>query len=147
MRSRSLACGVLVLVLTAALAGAAPGGKGKAGEQGTWKVTVTPDAAAAAKEEKEFDDTLILHKGKFRSTACDAYGFGEAPYRVEGSHWMSDAESKKEGKNHWHGEVEGDTVTGQLTWTKTDGSVMNYTFTGTRAGEQAQTRESKEPKK
>jgi len=147
MRIRSFACGVLVLILMAALAGAAHAGKAKAGEEGTWKVKVSPDADAAAKGEKEFDDTLILHKGKFRSTACDAFGFGEAPYRVEESHWMSDPESKKEGKNHWHGEVAGDSVTGQLTWTKTDGSVLNYTFTGTRASEQAQTRESGKSKK
>jgi len=143
MRNGLFAFGLLILVLAVASPGAALAARGKAGEEGTWKVKVTPDAASAAKGEKEFDDTLVLRKGKFRSTACEAHGFGEAPYRVEGSHWMSDAGSRKEGRNHWHGEVTGDSVEGQMTWTRADGSVLNYTFTGSRAGEQPQTRQTR----
>ena len=142
MRNGLFAFGLLILVLAVASPGAAIAARGKAGEEGTWKVKVTPDAASAAKGEKEFDDTLVLRKGKFRSTACEAHGFGEASYRVEGSHWMSDAGSRKEGRNHWHGEVTGDSVEGQMTWTRADGSVLNYTFTGSRAGGQPQTRKS-----
>jgi hypothetical protein len=150
LRNKSLTPGVLVLVLALGFAGtaaAAKGAKKNAGEEGTWTVKVTPDAASAAKGEKEFDDTLVLHKGKFRSSACEAYGFGEAAYRVEGNHWMADGASPKEGRNHWHGELTGGTVDGEMTWTKLDGSVLNYTFTGSRAPAQPQTKGSKKSAK
>jgi len=144
MRNRLAWLAILVLVLAALSPLAMAGGKGKSEgkpptppEAGNWKVVVTPDADAAAKGEKAFDDTLILHKAKFKSTACVPYGFDSAPYKVEAGAWMSDMESQKEGKSHWHGEVSGDSITGKMTWTKPDGTVFNYTFSGTRTGEQA----------
>ncbi len=153
MRRRFMVLSVLALALAVTAPGMALAAKAakppkpkKVSPEGTWNVKVTPDSAAAAKGEKEFDDTLILHHGKFRSTACDAHGFAEAPYRVDGSHWLTDAVSRTEGKNHWHGEVSGDSVSGQMTWTKSDGSVLNYTFTGLRSGEQPQTREGGKPR-
>jgi len=143
MKSKLACVAISALALASFLSAAAPAGKVKApakpsdpSEQGTWKVRVTPDADAAAKGEKEFDDTLILHKGKFRSAACVPYGFDTASYRVEAGTWMADAQSPKEGKNHWHGEVSGDSVSGRLTWTKADGMILNYTFRGTRVGGQ-----------
>ena len=147
MRNKSWALPVLVvaLVATAGMALLPAKAKVKVNVEGTWNVHVTPEAGAAAKGEKEFDDTLLLQKGKFHSSACDAYGFGQTPYRVEENHWMSDGVSTKEGKNHWHGEVTGDSVSGQMTWTKADGSVLNYTFTGTRAAAESQTKGSKKP--
>ena len=142
MRNGLFAFGLLILALAVASQGAALAARGKAGEEGTWNVKVVPDAATAAKGEKEFDGTLVLRKGKFRSTACEPQGFREAPYRVEGSHWMSDAASPTEGRKHWHGEVTGDSVKGQMTWTRANGAVLNYTFTGVRAGEGPQTGKS-----
>ena len=147
MRHKTLAAGIAVLALAVLSAGAPLSAKGKGAEEGTWKVTVTPDTASAAKGEKEFEDTLVLHKGKFRSTACAAYGFREASYRTEGNNWMSDVFSDKQGKNHWHGLVDGDSVSGQLTWTKADGSVMNYTFTGKRTGSGPPAKTTKKPGK
>jgi hypothetical protein len=133
-----------VWILAGALAAPAVAAKPAArpAEEGIWKVQVTPDAEAAAKGEKAFEDTLILKKGKFRSTACEPYGFGPAAYRVEGTAFLADPESGKEGKSHWHGEVDGDGVTGRMRWTKPDGTVFNYTFEGHRAGSQTQTRKS-----
>jgi hypothetical protein len=138
---------ILVMVLSgvgaAALAAGKPAGKPKGSakpatppEAGSWKVRVTPDAGATAKGEKEIEDTLVLKNGKFHSPACDPYGFLPAPYRVEGSTWISDTESKTDGKIHWHGEASGDSMTGWMVWTKLDGSMLNYTFTGSRAGSQ-----------
>ncbi|HMC83864.1 MAG TPA: hypothetical protein VKL61_11615 [Candidatus Polarisedimenticolia bacterium] len=132
-----------VLVMALVLVGAASSAKSDASpEKGIWKLKVVPDAEAAAKGEKEFEDTLILKGGKLRSTACEPYGFGSASYKMDGNTWMSDMESKKEGKNHWHGEVDGDHLTGRMTWTKADGTVLNYTFEGHRAEAQTQTRKS-----
>src|SRR5882672_7795806 len=91
-----------VLLMALVLVGTVASAKSNASpEKGTWKVRVMPGAEAAAKGEKEFDDTLILKGGNFRSTACEPYGFGSASYKMDGNTWMSDMESKKEGKNHW----------------------------------------------
>lgn len=146
MRNRTVALAVVILVLAAAASAPAIFSKDKSGAEGVWKVKLTPDADAAAKGEKESDDTLVLKSGKFHSTGCDAYGFGPTSYKVEGNHFMADTESKKEGKIHWHGEVGGDTVSGQMTWTKTDGNVVNYTFSGTRSGEPPQAETGKKAK-
>ena len=112
-------------------------------EAGTWRVSVVPEPEAAAKGEKEFEDTLVLDKGKFKSTACASYGFGTVPYKVEAGTWIADMDSPKEGKAHWHAEVSGDSLSGKMTWIKTDGTLLNYSFSGARAGGQdAQTQKS-----
>src|SRR5574341_1015822 len=121
----------LILVSTQAQAKSAA-----SAEKGTWEVKVMPDDEASAKGEKESDDTLTFMKGKFHSTGCDPYGFGPAAYKMDGNTWMSDTESKTDGRLHWHGEVSGDTINGRMTWTKPDGTVLNYTFEGHRAGAQ-----------
>lgn len=141
MRNRLAVFGVLLVALAAASAGLLAKGESSP-EVGTWNVKVVPDAEGATKGEKEFDDTLTLKKGKFKSSACEPYGFGSTPYTVEGSSWMTDQESKNEGKSHWHGEVSGDAMSGKMTWTKPDGTVLNYAFQGTRAAAQTQTRKS-----
>ena len=110
MRNGLFVFGLLILVLAVASQGAALAARGKGAEEGTWKVKVTPDTATAAKGGEKFDSTLVLRKGKFHSAACESQGFGEASYRVDGSHWMSDAGSGKEGRKHWHGEVTGASV-------------------------------------
>src|SRR5215831_12616636 len=110
MGNKRLVAGVVIFALALAGAGSPRAAtskkpkKPKVSEEGTWTVKVTPDAPSASKGEKEFDDTLILRKGKFRSTACEAHGFGEAAYRTEENHWMADGASLSEGKIHWHGE-------------------------------------------
>jgi len=105
-------------------------------EQGTWKVKVTPDGDAASKGEKQTEDTLMIEQGIFRSTAWDPYGFPPVPYTLQGTTFTADPVSRQAGKIHWSGIVSGDTVAGRMLWTKKDGSVLNYTFSGTRAPQQ-----------
>ena len=147
MRNRLARLGILLLVLGVLSSQAPAAVKGKSGkpgvkpppppaEAGSWSVTVAPESDAAAKGEKQFDDTLVLNKGKFQSTACLTYGFGTVPYRVAADTWMADSESPKEGKTHWHGEVSGNSISGKMTWTKPDGTVLSYSFSGARAGAQ-----------
>jgi AhpD family alkylhydroperoxidase len=56
-------------------------------------------------------DTLIFKEGRFRSVACEKYGFMETGYasRKEGSRTIFelDVENEKGAKNHWNGSVEG----------------------------------------
>jgi len=128
--------GVAFLALVA-LAGPALARKPtRSPEQGTWKVKVTPDADAAAKGEKQTEDTLMIEQGILRSTTWDAYGFPPSPYTLQGTTFTADPLSRQAGKIHWSGIVTGDAVAGRMVWTRKDGSVLNYTFSGSRAPRQ-----------
>ena len=64
-------------------------------------------------------DTLIFDKGRFRSTACDRYGYADGPYRalVSGDSvtFEAETESPKYGKLLWKGVVRGHKLDGTLT--------------------------------
>ena len=64
-------------------------------------------------------DTLIFEGGRFRSTACDRYGYGDAPYSAteDGGAIVFEAEteSAKYGKLRWHGVIRGARLDGTLT--------------------------------
>jgi hypothetical protein len=57
-------------------------------------------------------DTLLFQGGRFRSTACDRYGYSDAPYRVvaagDAVTFEAETESPKYGKLVWRGVVRGD---------------------------------------
>jgi len=54
-------------------------------------------------------DTLIFKDGRFRSTACDRYGYSDAPYRSTAAgdavHFEAETESPRYGKLLWKGVV------------------------------------------
>ena len=62
-------------------------------------------------ETKGDADTLIFTNGRFQSTACTTYGYGDAPYRLakvgDAMHFEADTESKQYGKLLWRGVVRG----------------------------------------
>ena len=70
-------------------------------------------------------DEFQFHEGKFHSTACDPYGFGEGAYTtvVEGAAVTFEAEttSPTDGRMVWKGAVRGDTIEGTTTWYKKAG--------------------------
>jgi len=57
-------------------------------------------------------DTLTFAGGRFRSTACDRYGFGDAAYRAmaqgDAIVFEAETESAKYGKLVWRGTIRGD---------------------------------------
>lgn len=57
-------------------------------------------------------DMISFAGGRFRSSACDRYGYGDAPYRsvVQGDAiaFEAETESPKHGKLLWRGTVRGD---------------------------------------
>jgi len=144
--SRRLAWGTLLALLASGASAAAPAAKKhlpattrKApapppAEEGVWKVTLTPEPDAAARGEKVFEDTLTLQRGKFSSSACVPHGFSTIAYKVEAGLWSANGESPREGKVHWHGEVSGEAMSGKMVWTKSDGTILHYSFSGSRAG-------------
>ena len=75
-------------------------------------------------------DTFVFKDGRFRSTACDKYGFGDAPYAVkaDGGKMVVTAEttSKKEGTMTWALTVDGDALIGSSVWKKGDKAPKEY---------------------
>ena len=56
-------------------------------------------------------DTLVFKDGRFRSTACDKYGYSDAPYKVvatgDQTRFEAETQSAKYGKLVWSGVVHG----------------------------------------
>ncbi|MFT3956730.1 MAG: hypothetical protein QM722_20810 [Piscinibacter sp.] len=64
-------------------------------------------------------DTLIFAGGRFRSTACDRYGYGDGAYTVqldgERVRFDAETESPRYGRLRWHGTIAGHRLDGTLT--------------------------------
>ena len=71
-------------------------------------------------------DTLIFRDGRFRSTACDQYGYGDGPYTtsISGDAVLFEAqtESPNSGTLLWKGVVQSEKLDGTLTMIR-DGKV------------------------
>ncbi|MDQ6893799.1 MAG: hypothetical protein M3167_14100 [Acidobacteriota bacterium] len=111
----------------------------------------SPDAPAATLDGKTFagesaekgktkmdKDTVTFAGGRFRSQACDAYGFGDAPYVAttapDGSiSWSAETASAKEGKIQWKGKVKGDKLEGTYVWIKAGQAPIEYWMKATTA--------------
>lgn len=64
-------------------------------------------------------DTLTFERGRFRSSACDRYGYGDGSYRAraagDGLAFDAETESAQYGKLRWAGTVRGEKLEGTLT--------------------------------
>lgn len=71
-------------------------------------------------------DTLIFEGGRFRSTACDRYGYGDGVYRSQARDgsisFEAETESPQHGQLRWQGVVRGARLDGTLTMVR-DGQV------------------------
>jgi hypothetical protein len=72
-------------------------------------------------------DTLIFEGGRFRSTACDRYEYGDGAYRAQQRDgqisFEAETQSPKYGRLRWHGVVHGARLDGTLTMLR-DGQVL-----------------------
>lgn len=73
-------------------------------------------------------DSLIFNGGRFRSTACDRYEYGDGAYTVQALDggalaFSAETESPKYGRLRWHGVVRGKRLDGTLTMLR-DGQVL-----------------------
>ncbi len=111
----------------------------------------SPDGPAATLDGKAFTgesgekgktktdkDTLTFANGRFRSLACDAYGFGDAPYVATTAPdgtiaWTAETASAKEGKIQWKGKVKGDKLEGTYVWIKAGQAPIEYWMKATAA--------------
>jgi hypothetical protein len=72
-------------------------------------------------------DTIIFRDGRFRSTACDRYDYGDGAYTARaadgGVSFAAETESPKYGKLLWEGMVRGRRLDATLTMVR-DGKAM-----------------------
>ena len=126
MRNVLIAAAVCVVVMAGVCVAA-----GRDAFEGTWNVTLTADNG------KPYKDTLTFKNGKFASEHGKKLGFDTADYEADfrggqiGT-FTASAKSKKEGAAKWTGTLAAGQIQGTMAWTKGDGSVVNYTYTGTR---------------
>jgi hypothetical protein len=102
----------------------------------SWKVDVEPDTMAKDKGEKQFKDTLTFADGNVTLSTAKV-GSKASPYSMSQSgekDWTFKAEraSAGEGNSVWTGTVHDKSVEGKLIWTRTDGTVLTYTFKGSK---------------
>jgi hypothetical protein len=101
-----------------------------------WKVTVTPEDGSAG--AKEFQTILEFKGGKFTSSECAKMGFKPVEYDEEmapgglAASFTAEPVSEKHGKAKWHGNVTAGEMRGEMTLTKPDGTVVDYTIKGER---------------
>jgi len=102
----------------------------------SWKLDVEPDTMTKDKGEKQFKETMTFADGKV-SLSAPKVGFEASPYTVTTTgekEWTFKATrtSTGEGGAVWTGTVKGSSLDGKLIWTKNDGSVLTYTFKGSK---------------
>ena len=72
-------------------------------------------------------DTIIFRDGRFRSTACDRYDYGDGAYTATAAdgavRFEAQTESPKYGKLLWQGVVRGRRLDGSLTMVR-DGKTL-----------------------
>jgi len=102
----------------------------------SWKLDVEPDSMAKDKGEKQFKETLTFADGKVTLSAPKV-GSEASPYSVtkageKDMTFTAERVSYGEGSSVWTGTVHGKDVDGKMIWTKNDGSVLTYTFKGSK---------------
>lgn len=130
MRRVSLLMSALLLVSLVRIAQA------KDAFEGTvWHVTVTPDDDARGAGERPFEDTLTFKGGKFISDTFKGKGFDPVDFDEDSrrgplAEYTANIKSDKNGTAKWSGTTTGAEISGDLVWTKADGSVVNFSYTG-----------------
>lgn len=106
---------------------------------GKWKITITPDEENPG-NEKEYEDLLTFGGSKFFSTKFLALGFKPVVFESDTRRgplgtFIAKPESEKNGTMEWRGTTTGVDITGEMTWTKADGTALRYTYKGERQPE------------
>jgi hypothetical protein len=102
----------------------------------SWKVNVEPDAMAQKQGEKQFDETLTFAEGRL-SLRAPRVGFEGSPYTTSKAEktdvtFKAERLGTGEGSSLWTGTVHGNNVQGKMIFTRHDGSILTYTFKGTK---------------
>jgi len=97
--------------------------------------TFVAESGEQGKKAEGPKDEISFRDGNLRSSACDAYGFGDGSYTTMNHPGMvmfrAKTESPKEGVIEWNGTVRGDDLEGTYVWTKTGQKSITYWMKGT----------------
>jgi hypothetical protein len=81
-----------------------------------------------------FDDGFLFEGGQFSAQAYAGLGFSPETYTVDDTgKFVAILSSPDRGSVRWAGRLNGGTIYGRITWTKPDGTVFTYTYTGSVA--------------
>lgn len=138
MQRKIFSAGIVLVV--ALMAGLVLGMAQTSPFAGKWKIKLVPDDDARAAKQKDSDDTLTFTATTFMAEQFGAKnGFKAAPYeedtrRMGPASFTSESKSDTAGTAKWTGTITSTVIKGTLTWTQKDGTVLNYTYTGEKAG-------------
>jgi hypothetical protein len=101
---------------------------------GAWTVSVTADDPT---QGNNFDDVLTFKGDQFVSDAMSKRGFATTQYNewttpMGAASFDAKPHSDAQGDAAWHGDVAGDQLTGTLIWTKKDGTVVHFSYSGSK---------------
>ena len=81
-------------------------------------------------EASGMKDDLVFKDGKFRSTACDAYGFGDANYSAapsgEATAFQAETHNPKDESMKWSGTITGNALEGTAVMTTPGQEPVEY---------------------
>ncbi|MGE5609837.1 MAG: hypothetical protein ACM359_11320 [Bacillota bacterium] len=100
---------------------------------GIWHLKLVPDSDTKRDGAKEFDEAIMFEDGQLMAENFACYGFTPGEYTIpedQPSKFSAAMESNSKGKLDWSGVVQINKLTGQLIWTKKDGKVWKFTYTG-----------------
>ena len=105
---------------------------------GDWNVVFNPSGEDANQPGvKKFEDKVTFTADQISAKTLTARGFGPGDLkedtRVMGpATFTATQTSDKEGKIDWNGMVDATQLSGTITWTKKDGTVVHYDFLGNK---------------
>lgn len=104
--------------------------------EGNWNITVVPDSATVQKGGVQFADAMIFERAESAELLTENFaylGFNAGPYVVTEEkplEFTATMESGTKGRLNWTGIVSDGALRGSLTWTKPDGAVWVFSYTG-----------------
>jgi hypothetical protein len=98
-----------------------------------WNVQVTPESSGNG-----FNDVLTFKQGLFTSQWFEKKGFKPGQYdedtrKFGPATFTVTLSSDANGAVKWTGTVAATSITGDMVWTKKDGTVVNYSYSGQRS--------------
>jgi hypothetical protein len=102
---------------------------------GNWKLSIVPCDITVHDGAKAFSDTLYFQPDDIMAEAFAPYGFVSDGYWTfeEGPMFCGMMSSNSKGSLYWQGVAVGNALYGCLIWTKTDGTVWYFTYTGVKS--------------
>ena len=100
---------------------------------GTWAITLTPDNDSKSNGAKLFEDAMVFEEGQLLTENFAFYGFEPGTYIIDAETpgaFSATLASGTQGGLVWSGAAGNSQINGTLAWTKKDGKVWTFTFTG-----------------